>query len=486
MLFSSIDFAIFLPLVFCLYWMAFNRSLRIQNSFLLIASYFFYGWWDWRFLSLISFSTLVDYAIGLLIFKQCSPQIKKILLLTSLCVNLGLLGFFKYFNFFIENFISVFSFCNLEFNPKTLNIVLPVGISFYTFQTLSYTIDIYRNKIEPTKDFITFAAFVAFFPQLVAGPIERATNLLPQFQKNRSFDYAKAVDGLRQMLWGFFKKMVIADNCGQYVDIIFQNHTHLSSSTLLLGAILFSFQLYCDFSGYSDIAIGASRLFGFNLMRNFAFPYFSRNNPEYWSRWHISLSTWFRDYVYIPLGGNKGKPGIKMRNLAITFLAIGLWHGANWTFIAWGMINAMFFLPYVLGMKKRKDFGMIGGENIFPSFKEFCQMVATFFSRLIPGIFFRAGSISDAFGYILGLFSFSIFSMPSISPGKAQLGLKALILLVICFTTIEWLQRDKQHALQLDSIGWAKAVRWAAYSFVVFSIGMYMHTGETPFLYFQF
>ena len=486
MLFNSIDFAFFLPLVFCLYWLVFNRSLKAQNLFILIASYVFYGWWDWRFLALISFSTFFDYSIGLLLYAKRSPRQKKALLLASISINLSLLGFFKYYGFFIDNFISAFSFCNLEFSPTPLNIILPVGISFYTFQTLSYTIDIYRGKIQPTRNLIAFAAFVAFFPQLVAGPIERASNLLPQFCSSRIFNYPKSIDGLRQILWGLFKKMVVADNCGEYVDIIFRNHANLGASTLLIGAVLFLVQLYCDFSGYSDIAIGTSRLFGFNLMRNFAFPYFSRNNPEYWRRWHISLSTWFRDYVYIPLGGNKGNQYRKLRNLSITFLAIGLWHGANWTFITWGMLNALFFLPYVLGIKKSEDLGEIAEGKTVPSVKECYQMGATFISRLIPGIVFRSDSISHALAYIVGMFSFSMFSKPSIYPDKAQLAFKPLILLIICFFAIEWFQRDKQHAMQLDGIHLPKTFRWALYSFVIFCIGMYIPTGETPFVYFQF
>ena len=344
MLFNSIDFAMFLPTVFILYWVVTKKSLKLQNFLIVAASYLFYGWWDWRFLSLIFFSTIVDYTIGRKLKIEENHEKRKILLWTSILVNLGFLGFFKYYNFFLDNFITAFSFFGTEIKANSLNIILPVGISFYTFQTLSYTIDIYKRKLEPTKDFVAFSAFVSFFPQLVAGPIERATNLLPQFYNKRTFDYSKAVDGMRQILWGIFKKIVIADNCAEYANQIFNNSADYSGSTLVLGAIFFTFQIYGDFSGYSDIAIGTSRLFGFNLMRNFAFPYFSRDIAEFWRRWHISLSTWFRDYLYIPLGGSRGGTLMKVRNTFLVFIVSGFWHGANWTFIIWGALNAIYFL----------------------------------------------------------------------------------------------------------------------------------------------
>jgi D-alanyl-lipoteichoic acid acyltransferase DltB (MBOAT superfamily) len=326
MIFNSIDFAVFLPIVFFLYWFVTNKNLKLQNLLIVLASYTFYGWWDWRFLSLMLFSTLIDYSIGRGLLKQEGITKRKILLWSSIIVNLGLLGFFKYYNFFIENFVEAFTFFGLEISASSLNIILPVGISFYTFQTLSYSIDIYRRKLEPTKDFIAFAAFVSFFPQLVAGPIERATNLLPQFYKKRKFDLVSASDGLRQILWGLFKKVVIADNCAEIANIIFNNSGDYSGGTLLLGAVFFTFQIYGDFSGYSDIAIGTSRLFGFNLMQNFKFPYFSRDIAEFWRRWHISLSTWFRDYLYIPLGGSRGGTFMKVRNTFIIFIVSGFWH----------------------------------------------------------------------------------------------------------------------------------------------------------------
>jgi alginate O-acetyltransferase complex protein AlgI len=308
MLFNSIDFAIFLPIVFVLYWFGTAKNLKAQNLLVVVASYVFYGWWDWRFLSLIIFSTLLDYTIGVRFSKTEKPKARTLLIWISILVNLGFLGFFKYFNFFLDSFVTAFSFFGSQIHAGSLHIVLPVGLSFYTFQSLSYTIDVYKRKLEPTHDFITYAAFVSFFPQLVAGPIGRATELLPQFYTRRSFDYTKAVDGMRQMLWGLFKKIVIADNCAEYANLIFNNSDQYTGSTLVVGAILFAFQIYCDFSGYSDIAIGTSRLFGIDLMRNFAFPYFSRDMSEFWRRWHISLSTWFRDYVYFPLAEVRERP----------------------------------------------------------------------------------------------------------------------------------------------------------------------------------
>ena len=354
MLFNSLDFAIFLPIIFFIYWFFTNWNLKLQNLFLLVSSYIFYGWWDWRFLSLILISTIVDYFIGIKLKNQENQNKRKILLFISVFVNLGFLGFFKYCNFFIDNFAMAFSFFGVNINTSSLEIILPVGISFYTFQTLSYTIDVYKRKLKVTSDFIAFSAFVSFFPQLVAGPIERASNLLPQFNNRRNFDYIKSVDGMRQILWGLFKKIVIADNCAYFANEIFNNSSDMSGFSLILGALFFTFQIYGDFSGYSDIAIGTARLFGFNLVRNFSFPYFSRDIAEFWRRWHISLSSWFRDYLYIPLGGSQGNTIMKIQNVFIVFIISGFWHGANWTFVVWGTINAIYFLPLLLTKKIEK------------------------------------------------------------------------------------------------------------------------------------
>lgn len=478
MLFNSIEYAIFLPIVFLLYWFIVNKNLKLQNFFLLTVSYIFYGWWDWRFLILIIFSSMVDYLVGIGLEKQQDKTKRKILLLTSIFVNIGLLGFFKYYNFFAENFIKAFTIFGQHPDITSLNIILPVGISFYTFQTLSYSIDVYRHKFKPTKDIIAFFAFVAFFPQLVAGPIERATNLLPQFYKKRYFEYNKAVDGMRQILWGLFKKIVIADNCARYVNVIFSNYSDYSGSTLVIGLLLFTFQIYGDFSGYSDIAIGTARLFGINLMRNFAFPYFSRDIAEYWRRWHVSLSSWFRDYVYIPLGGSRGSTWIKIRNIFIIFLVTGFWHGANWTFVAWGFINACYFLPLMLMKQNRKYLDVVAEGKILPSIKEFFQMGLTFFITCMARVFFRSESISGAFHYIRIMFSTSLLTIPSILPGR-------LIPAIILFVVIEWIQREKHHALQIENFKLPEVVKWGIYYALLIIIIVFGGT-QQEFFYFQF
>ncbi len=478
MLFNSLEFAFFLPLVFILYWFVTNQHLKLQNALIVAASFVFYGWWDWRFLSLLLFSSVVDYSLGLALAKEEREKKRYMLLVFSILVNLGFLGFFKYFNFFIASFADAFTFFGQPFHASRLNIILPVGISFYTFQTLSYTIDVYRKKLEPTRDFIAFLAFVSFFPQLVAGPIERATNLLPQFYVKRTFDYAKAVDGMRQILWGLFKKIVIADNCATYANKIFDHYTDYSGSTLLLGAVFFAFQIYGDFSGYSDIAIGTSRLFGFSLMRNFAFPYFSRDIAEFWRRWHISLSTWFRDYVYIPLGGSHGGMWMKARNTFIIFVVSGFWHGANWTFISWGFLNALYFLPLLLLKQNRVNTDTVAEGKWIPSLQEFLQMSVTFFLTTMAWVFFRARSIEDAIGYIKGIFNLSLFTIPAFHPAPT-------LLLLVLFIVVEWLQRYKQHALQIDGMKIPRVARWSVY-YAVIIITILYGGQQQEFIYFQF
>ncbi|WP_200979282.1 MBOAT family protein [Echinicola sp. 20G] len=480
MLFNSLDFAVFLPLVFLIYWFVFPKQLKQQNILLLIASYVFYGWWDWRFLSLILFSTVLDFAVGKSMGKTEDPTNRKLLLTISVIVNLGFLGFFKYYNFFADSFVQAFSFFGYSIHPRALSIVLPVGISFYTFQTLSYSIDVYKRKLEPAKDFISFATFVSFFPQLVAGPIERATHLLPQFYKRRRFDFTLAVDGSKQMLWGFFKKVVIADNCAEYVNVIFQNYENYSASTLVLGAVLFAFQIYGDFSGYSDIAIGLSRLFGFDLMKNFAFPYFSRDIAEFWRRWHISLSTWFRDYLYIPLGGSKGGVWMKVRNTFIIFLVSGFWHGANWTFIVWGALNAFYFLPLMLAGKNRSNLNQVAEGRIFPTLMEAGKVLVTFSLTCLAWIFFRADSVAMATDYISSIFSLSILTKPDVFP----VGVIALVLL---FVMIEWLGKEGDFAIQKVGIRWRRPFRYGVY-YGVFALTYFAgnFSDEIEFIYFQF
>jgi len=478
MLFNSIDFAIFLPVVFLLYWFVANRSLKWQNILIIAASYLFYGWWDWRFLSLILFSTVVDYLVGIGLSKAEDIRKRRILLWTSITVNLGFLGFFKYYNFFLENFITAFSFFGSEISASSLNIILPVGISFYTFQTLSYTIDVYNRKLEPTRDFISLAAFVSFFPQLVAGPIERATNLLPQFDSPRIFSYSKSVDGLRQILWGLFKKIVIADNCAVHANYIFANSADMDGSMLLLGALFFTFQIYGDFSGYSDIAIGTARLFGFDLMRNFAFPYFSRDIAEFWRRWHISLSTWFRDYLYIPIGGSRGGTWMKVRNTFVIFVVSGFWHGANWTFIVWGALNALYFLPLLLAKKNRQNIEIVAQGKVFPTVREVGGMMITFWLTVLAWIFFRAENLTHAFSYIDGIFSSNLFVLPDIT------GMKALLLIVPLFLLFEWFGREKEFALALAE-EWKRPMRYIVYYIIILAI--FLLTGEQQqFIYFQF
>lgn len=483
MLFNSLDFAIFLPIVFLLYWFVANKNLKIQNLLIVISSYVFYGWWDWRFLSLIIFSTAVDYLIGIALLKVENQIKRKLLLWTSIVVNLGFLGFFKYYNFFLDSFVESFSFFGSKIQGDSLDIILPIGISFYTFQTLSYSIDVYRKKLTPTTDIVAFSAFVCFFPQLLAGPIERATHLLPQFYSRRKFEYDKAIDGMRQILWGLFKKVVIADNCAEYVNIIFNNSESYSGSTLALGAVLFSIQIYGDFSGYSDIAIGTSKLFGFDLMQNFKFPYFSRDVAEFWRRWHISLSTWFRDYLYIPLGGSKGGTWMRIRNTFIIFIVSGFWHGANWTFVIWGFLNALFILPSIIRSTNRKNIEVVAYGKLLPSFKDFIAIVATFLLTAFAWIFFRADNVGHAVGFISEIFSTSFFTIPKFV-NKMPFLLTAL--LIFLFFTIEWLGREQKFALENIGSNWKKRYRIIFYYIIVLVIMIFGNFKENQFIYFQF
>lgn len=474
MLFNSFEFAIFLPLVFLLYWFLFNKHLKWQNFFLLVVSYIFYGWWDWRFLLLIVFSTTLDFWVGMQLGKMQEQKKRKFLFGISCLVNLGVLGFFKYYNFFIDNLVSCFAALGIYLNPFSLNIILPVGISFYTFQSLSYTIDIYRNKMKPTTDFISFAAFISFFPQLVAGPIERATHLLPQFHKQRHFNYDNARNGMQQILWGLFKKIVIADSCAVYVNQIFENYHTLPGSTLLLGVIYFSFQIYCDFSGYSSIAIGTAKLFGFSLMTNFSFPYFSRNVSEFWRNWHISLSTWFRDYVYFPLGGSYGTLLKTIRNTLVVFALSGLWHGANWTFIVWGVLNGLFLLPGIIFSKKIKK---NPETKLFPPVLELLQIIGTFFLIALTWVFFRAQNVSEAIEYLQILFSTSLFVYP------VQHGMALMLPLLLILITIEWLQKNHINLLQAKIV--PLYLRWSIYLTLVITCLVFFKQNQ-PFIYFQF
>jgi alginate O-acetyltransferase complex protein AlgI len=478
MLFNSLSFAIFLPIVFLCYWFATKRNFKLQNILLLVSSYFFYACWDYRFLFLLIFSTLLDYSTGIKMHGAKNQSMKKFWLALSVCINLGFLGVFKYYNFFASSFADGLSLLGMSSNFVTLQVILPVGISFYTFHGLSYVLDIYNNKIEPERNFVDYSVFVSFFPLLVAGPIERATHLLPQIIKKREFDYTKAVDGMRQILWGLFKKIVIADNCAVYANTIFNNSADYSGSTLLAGALFFAFQIYCDFSGYSDIAIGTAHLFGIDLLRNFAFPYFSRDIAEFWRRWHISLSSWFRDYLYIPLGGSKGGTWSKVKNTFIIFVVSGFWHGANWTFLAWGALNAVYFLPLLLLHRNRTNIETVAHGKYLPTIKEFFNMITTFGLTLFAWIFFRASSLHQAFSFISHIFSKSLFSLPEILPPE-------LLFLLAFFIIVEWLGREQQYAIARLSQNWYRPVRWGFYYGILFIIVCFAGKAQ-PFIYFQF
>lgn len=443
MLFNSIDFALFLPVVFAVYWLLQRIGPRTQNIWILFASYVFYGWWDWRFLLLIFFSTGIDYVVGLRIKPDLPLAQRKRWLWLSVAANLGMLGFFKYFNFFAGNFVAAFTFFGAPIHAPSLNVILPVGISFYTFQTMSYTIDIYRGKLVPTRDFIAFAAFVSFFPQLVAGPIERASNLLPQMLKKRVFSRDQALQGTRFLLWGLFRKIVIADAVAPAVDIIFANHADYSSAVLLLGAVLFSFQVYADFSGYSLMARGISKLLGFELMVNFNFPYFSRNFGEFWRRWHISLTTWIRDYLYIPLGGSReGKPKA-IRNIFIIFLASGFWHGANWTYVVWGGIHAILFIPsYIRGTNRKNLDPLPKTRFVLPTLMDSWHILRTFFLVTLASVVFRSESVSHAYAFITELFSFRGSGLALVNPYDHQ-SLTQEYLFIVVFMILEYLHTTR-------------------------------------------
>jgi alginate O-acetyltransferase complex protein AlgI len=480
MFFNSISFAIFLPIVFILYWFVTNKSLKFQNILLLVSSYFFYSCWDWRFLFLLLFSTLLDYYTGIKMSDAKNITVKKFWFWLSISVNLGFLGVFKYYNFFATSFAEAISYIGFNVDPWTLKVILPVGISFYTFHGLSYVIDIYKGRIKAEKNFIDFSVFVSFFPLLVAGPIERATHLLPQIQKHRTFDYIKAVDGLRQILWGLFKKVVIADQCAEYANQIFSNSNEYSGSTLLLGAIFFTFQIYGDFSGYSDIALGTARLFGIELLKNFAFPYFSRDIAEFWRRWHISLSTWFRDYLYIPLGGSKRGTWMKVRNTLIIFLVSGFWHGANWTFIVWGLLNALYIMPSIIFNTNRNNIDIVAQGKYLPTPKELFSMAITFCLTVFAWIFFRSENLSAAVYYIAHIFSLSLFTVPAIRPS-------VLFLWIIFFLIIEWFGREEPFAISKLGLQLPMAIRWSFYYLLFISVVAYFASGtEQQFIYFQF
>jgi alginate O-acetyltransferase complex protein AlgI len=486
MLFNTLNFALFLPIVFILYWFITKENLRFQNSLLLVSSYFFYACWDWRFLLLLIFSTVLDYYTGIKMSDSKNQNTKKFWFCLSVSINLGFLGVFKYYNFFATSFANAIANLGLHINPLTLKVILPVGISFYTFHGLSYVIDIYKNRIKAEKNVVDYAVFVSFFPLLVAGPIERATHLLPQIKKNRIFNYAKAIDGLRQILWGLFKKIVIADTCSIFADDIFQNYPNYSGGTLIVGAILFSFQIYCDFSGYSDIAIGVAKLFGIELITNFKTPYFSRNIAEFWRRWHISLSTWFRDYVYIPLGGSKASLFKSVRNIFIIFILSGFWHGANWTYIIWGGLNALYFVPSFLMKKNRKYINLDTSNNYYSKLKELIAILITFGLTTFAWIFFRSKTVMDAMKYTKGIFNSAKFF--KIQTAKTyELNIRPLLIYISIFLIIDWYYKNENvvftrgHDTKKSII-----LKYLFYAFTIISILLSIKNQATSFIYFQF
>lgn len=478
MLFNSIGFVLFFSTVFILYWLVFNNNLKQQNVFLLAVSLFFYSCWDWRFLFLLLSSIGLDFFLGNQIYITNNKTKKKALLWLSVIASLSALGFFKYYNFFIDNFTGFLSLFGFKGNNWVLKIILPIGISFYTFHGLSYVIDIYKDKIKPVKSIIDYSLFVSFFPLLVAGPIERATHLLPQIQRKRNFSYANTVSGFRQILWGLVKKVVIADNCAEYVNLIFDNPSSFSGSSLVIGTILFSFQIYGDFSGYSDMALGTARILGIELLQNFSYPYFSRDIAEFWRRWHISLTSWFRDYVYIPLGGSRGSKFEQVRNVFLIFMLSGFWHGANWTFIFYGFINFLYFLPLLLLHRNRSHIKMVSEGDFKSNSKVFFDIVLTFGLVSFARIFFRSSSVEEAFFYISKIFSKSLFSFPEIFP-KTVLGF------IFLFMCVEWYGRNNSFAIERLGLRWKKPVRILFY-YILSSLVLYYSGKEVQFLYFQF
>lgn len=478
MLYNTLEFGVFYLLVFAAYWTVARKHLRVQNLLILAASYFFYGWWDWRFLGLIVISSLTDFIAGQRIADAPSKGRQKVWLWVSLTINLGLLGVFKYYGFFVDSFIELFGNFGYALPPRTLQIVLPVGISFYTFQTLSYSIDIYRKRIKPARDLIGFLAFVSFFPQLVAGPIERASNLLPQFGRTRTFDLAKAKDGLRLVLWGLFKKVIVADGLASSVELLVGFPESYRPLEVVLGLFFFAFMLYGDFSGYSDIAIGTARILGFDLMRNFNFPYFARDILDFWRRWHISLTTWFRDYVFLSLPKGKERSWRIILNIIITFTLSGLWHGANWTFVTWGFLHGLYHIPYLLFPQWRTRVSASRPPFTLPgTLKAVWQTGLTWGLNLFALIFFVSPDMGHAFKILDRIISPNIVKLPYLY--VEEFGW------LILFMLVEWMQmvRQRKHVLQIQT--WHPALRWSIYYILVLLV-LYYNYDRKAFIYFQF
>ncbi|WP_289662998.1 MBOAT family O-acyltransferase [Flavobacterium panacagri] len=477
MFFNSLTFAVFLPIVFFLYWFVFNKTKSTQNALLIVASYYFYSCWDWRFLFLLVFSTFLDYFTGIQIEKSNSDKSRKFWFWLSIIVNLGFLGIFKYYNFFAASFAEMFTSIGFKTSPILLNVILPVGISFYTFHGLSYVIDIYYKRIKAEYNFVDYSLFVSYFPLLVAGPIERATHLLPEIKVKREFDLEKAKDGVCQIVWGLVKKVVIADTCAVYGNAIFDHYPSMNSFSLILGAVYFAFQIYGDFSGYSDIALGVSKLFGLDLLRNFNYPYFSRDIAEFWRRWHISLSSWFRDYLYIPLGGSKGGLWMKIRNTFIIFIVSGFWHGANWTYIVWGFINAVYFLPLLLSNSNRNNMDSIVLKWNLDSLKVLFSILVTFSLTCVAWVFFRARTITDAVLYLKRIVTNREFVSQYLDNERYNY---ELLLMIGLFVWVEWNNRTKVEPIS----GKRSLLKMALAILAIIAFGTYSDYKE--FIYFQF
>jgi alginate O-acetyltransferase complex protein AlgI len=477
MFFNSLTFAVFLPIIFLLYWFVFNKNKTTQNALLIIASYFFYSCWDWHFLFLLIFSTFLDYYTGIQIEKSINDNRRKFWFWLSIIVNLGFLGIFKYYNFFATSFATLLTDLGIKASPILLQVILPVGISFYTFHGLSYVIDIYYKRIKAETNFVDYSLFVSYFPLLVAGPIERATHLLPQVKVKREFNLAQAKDGIYQIIWGLVKKVVIADTCATYANAIFDHYNSMNSLSLILGAIYFAFQIYGDFSGYSDIALGVSKLFGLDLLRNFNYPYFSRDIAEFWRKWHISLSSWFRDYLYIPLGGSKGSKIIQVRNVFIIFVVSGFWHGANFTYLAWGFINAVYFLPLLLLNRNRNNVDEIQLKWNLDSVKVLLNILKTFFLTTVAWVFFRAKTITDAVDYLKRIVVNRKFASQYLENERYNY---ELLLIIILFVLVEWNNRTKTEPLS----GKYTAYKVILALMAILALGTF--SDYKTFIYFQF
>ncbi len=479
MTFNSFEYFIFLPVVFVLYWFVFNKSGKSQNILLVLASVFFYCWADWRFLALVIVNALFNYYMGISIAGAKKEKTQKHLLWAGVAFNIAILGYFKYFNFFYDSFVDMLNFFGSHANPSSLKLLLPLGISFFTFQTLGYLIDIYNYNIKPSRNLLAFSAYVIYFPKIIAGPIERAQKFLPQIERKRTFDQNMAIDGLRQMLWGLFAKIVLADNLFPVVHGIFSNSGSETGSTLFMGLILSTIQVYFDFAGYSNIAIGTSKLFGMRLMKNFDTPFFSTNISDFWNRWHISLSSWMLDYLFTPLSfvlRKRKKKGLIL-SIMITFVVVGFWHGANWTFIVFGILNGIYYIPLILKGKVIKS-SLGGSTKIFPSATEFVQMLGLFLLLSVTIIFFWVNNIAEAFTYLSHVFSPSFFVFPDLKR------VVYIIPAIIIFFVIEWMTRDKDHPLQFS--GQPVYLRWGSYLIIGFVVLLAFEKDPNAFIYLQF